>query len=170
MAEHVLYKTGDKDAPDVIKDANGEVVLGLCRYCNKGEIELLEHPECPAFVDCHTCGGSGFSGHGTGYGDVCPTCGGLKVELVDPNDPVVEIEVMDDVVDSGFKFEPMRFGCWFEPGQVVRLKSGGPLMTVEAILHDDKNAPIVVCTWFNGGIAEEADFYETSLKLVGGDS
>lgn len=63
-----------------------------------------------------------------------------------------------------------RFGCWFEPGQVVRLKSGGPLMTVEAILHDDKNAPIVVCTWFNGGIAEEADFYETSLKLVGGDS
>lgn len=37
---HDLYKTGDPDAPDVIKDRNGEVVLGLCRRCNKGEIEL----------------------------------------------------------------------------------------------------------------------------------
>lgn len=37
---HVLFKTGDADAPEVIKDRNGEVVLGLCRHCNKGEIEL----------------------------------------------------------------------------------------------------------------------------------
>lgn len=37
---HDLYKTGDADAPDVIKDRNGEVVLGLCRRCNKGEVEL----------------------------------------------------------------------------------------------------------------------------------
>lgn len=37
---HVLYKTGDKDAPDSIKDSNGEVVLGLCRICRRGESEL----------------------------------------------------------------------------------------------------------------------------------
>jgi hypothetical protein len=39
---HVLYETGDKDAPDCIKDRNGEVVLGLCRICGRGEIELEE--------------------------------------------------------------------------------------------------------------------------------
>lgn len=38
--EHDLYKTGDADAPSVIKDSNGEVVLGLCRRCGKGECEL----------------------------------------------------------------------------------------------------------------------------------
>lgn len=37
---HNLYKTGDADAPEVIKDRNSEVVLGLCRDCGKGEIEL----------------------------------------------------------------------------------------------------------------------------------
>lgn len=28
-------------------------------------------------VECENCGGSGFSGYGTGYGSVCDTCGGL---------------------------------------------------------------------------------------------
>jgi hypothetical protein len=28
--------------------------------------------------DCKVCGGSGFSGRGTGYDDVCAECGGLK--------------------------------------------------------------------------------------------
>lgn len=37
---HILYKTGDKDAPDSIKDDNGEVVLGLCRVCGRGECQL----------------------------------------------------------------------------------------------------------------------------------
>ena len=27
---------------------------------------------------CETCGGSGFSGRGSGYDDVCGECGGLK--------------------------------------------------------------------------------------------
>jgi hypothetical protein len=40
--QHVLYETSDADAPDVIKDRNGEVVLGLCRVCGRGEIELSE--------------------------------------------------------------------------------------------------------------------------------
>lgn len=38
--DHLLYETSDPDAPDCIKDSNGEVVLGLCRRCNRGEIEL----------------------------------------------------------------------------------------------------------------------------------
>lgn len=29
-------------------------------------------------IPCHVCRGSGFSGLGTGYGDVCSECGGLK--------------------------------------------------------------------------------------------
>lgn len=28
--------------------------------------------------ECSRCGGSGFSGRGTGYGDVCAECGGQK--------------------------------------------------------------------------------------------
>jgi len=40
MKQHVLYRTGDKDAPTEIKDRNGEVVLQLCRVCGKSEIEL----------------------------------------------------------------------------------------------------------------------------------
>jgi hypothetical protein len=40
--EHDLYKDGDPDAPAGIKDANGEVVLGLCRRCGRAEAELVE--------------------------------------------------------------------------------------------------------------------------------
>jgi hypothetical protein len=29
-------------------------------------------------VSCATCGGSGFSGHESGYGDVCSECGGCR--------------------------------------------------------------------------------------------
>ncbi len=29
-------------------------------------------------IACGTCGGSGFSGRGSGYGDVCGECGGLR--------------------------------------------------------------------------------------------
>ena len=42
MREHVLYETKDKDAPDVIRDRNGEVVLGLCKVCGRAEVELDE--------------------------------------------------------------------------------------------------------------------------------
>ena len=38
---HVLYKTGDADAPNsIVRD--GEVVLDLCRLCGKAECELDE--------------------------------------------------------------------------------------------------------------------------------
>lgn len=39
---HVLYEKGDIDAPDVIKDRNGDITLGLCKVCGKGEAELSE--------------------------------------------------------------------------------------------------------------------------------
>lgn len=42
--EHVLYETGDADAPNAIKDRNGDVVLALCRNCDKSEIDL--HGPC----------------------------------------------------------------------------------------------------------------------------
>lgn len=37
---HNLYRDGDPRAPDSIKDRNGEVVLGLCKRCGRGEADL----------------------------------------------------------------------------------------------------------------------------------
>jgi hypothetical protein len=37
---HDLYTDADKDRPDVICDSNGQVVLGLCKRCGRGEAEL----------------------------------------------------------------------------------------------------------------------------------
>lgn len=42
MTEHELYKTGDADAPDAIKDRNGEVALNCCRKCGRGESDLTQ--------------------------------------------------------------------------------------------------------------------------------
>ncbi|HBS81057.1 MAG TPA: hypothetical protein DD989_20785, partial [Pseudomonas sp.] len=39
---HDLYRTSDEDAPESIKDRNGEVVLDLCRKCGRGEVELKD--------------------------------------------------------------------------------------------------------------------------------
>jgi len=38
--DHLLYKTGDTDCPPQILDRNGEVVLGLCRFCGEAEGDL----------------------------------------------------------------------------------------------------------------------------------
>lgn len=50
----------------------------------------------------------------------------------------------------------------FSPGDVVRLKSGGPEMTVKAA----DNPAEVECQWFNGKDNKEAWFPETSLEKV----
>lgn len=42
MKNHNLYKTGDLDAPSIIKDQNGEVVLAMCRDCKRAESDLPE--------------------------------------------------------------------------------------------------------------------------------
>lgn len=44
--KHVFYKTEDKDAPQVVKDRNDEVVLSMCRHCKQAEADLQEY--CPA--------------------------------------------------------------------------------------------------------------------------
>lgn len=40
--------------------------IPFCQACEEG------------WPECGICGGSGFSGQGSGYGDVCSECGGLK--------------------------------------------------------------------------------------------
>lgn len=53
-AAHVLYKDGDDDAPNTIKDSNGDIALGLCRICGAGEIELEKPcftPDVPELVE-----------------------------------------------------------------------------------------------------------------------
>lgn len=61
---HNLYKTGDADAPDQIRDRNGSVALDMCRDCGRGEIELSE--PCDNRI-CRICDG----GPGNGCGCNC---------------------------------------------------------------------------------------------------
>ncbi|MCP3017443.1 hypothetical protein [Cupriavidus basilensis] len=37
---HTLYEKGDPDAPESIKDRNGDIALRLCKICGRGEFEL----------------------------------------------------------------------------------------------------------------------------------
>jgi uncharacterized protein YodC (DUF2158 family) len=46
----------------------------------------------------------------------------------------------------------------FKPGDTVRLKSGGPLMTVKSIEGDD-----VICVWFEGKAKKESRFKAVTL-------
>lgn len=46
--KHDLINTGDADSHKAIEDSNGEVVLGQCRVCRRGESELdLDGGVCP---------------------------------------------------------------------------------------------------------------------------
>ncbi len=42
-------------------------------------------------------------------------------------------------------------------GDVVRLKSGGPLMTITGFTCNEKEN-FLSCKWFDGGSVQEADF------------
>lgn len=59
----------------------------------------------------------------------------------------------------------------FKKGDVVRLKSGGPDMTVtfadEVVFSHGKNALIVACTWFSGKTLETGKFAPELLVLAG---
>lgn len=44
--EHDLYATGDEGIPECARDGNGEVTLGICRNCGRGESELDDEPVC----------------------------------------------------------------------------------------------------------------------------
>lgn len=43
--KHILFETEDKDAPDSIRDRNGEVCLDLCKVCHGAEACLPTN--CP---------------------------------------------------------------------------------------------------------------------------
>ena len=50
-----------------------------CDHCG-------EHVNSKRCKCCNTCGNSGFSGHGTGYDDVCSDCGGQSAIPAGPSD------------------------------------------------------------------------------------
>ncbi len=47
----------------------------------------------------------------------------------------------------------------FKSGDTVKVKSGGPLMTVKSTEGDD-----VICVWFEGKNKKESRFKSTTLK------
>jgi len=56
--------------------------------------------------------------------------------------------------------DPINTDSPFAAGTLVRLKSGGPAMTV---LGESKHAPFVVCCWFWRGKYYENEFYAYAL-------
>lgn len=49
----------------------------------------------------------------------------------------------------------------FKEGDVVQLKSGGPLMTIISKYDDDS----FNCTWFDGSIPKSSVFPKTALEI-----
>lgn len=54
----------------------------------------------------------------------------------------------------------------FRPGDVVRLKSGGPKMTVTSMGDDGYGKMKVWCDWFDGTRKMDNDFEPSSLAHV----
>ncbi len=54
----------------------------------------------------------------------------------------------------------------FFTGQTVKLKSGGPPMTVVGLLSFDMNPNTYLCQWFAGKVYRQATFPEENLKLT----
>lgn len=52
----------------------------------------------------------------------------------------------------------------FQVGDVVRLKSGGPAMTVENTGKDGVGKPYVRCTWFNDATKASESFAPAALE------
>ena len=50
----------------------------------------------------------------------------------------------------------------FKPGDIVRLKSGGPDMTVERV-HDTREGASYFCSWFAGAKDNHKGFQEAAL-------
>lgn len=55
----------------------------------------------------------------------------------------------------------------FKAGDKVRLKSGGPAMTVEQVGNDSMtNDPMVWCVWFVGTKLEKETFAPATLEIA----
>jgi uncharacterized protein YodC (DUF2158 family) len=55
----------------------------------------------------------------------------------------------------------------FKPGDIVQLKSGGPIMTVSAVGTDFSARMKVWCQWFDGPTKKESGFEPATLKSAG---
>jgi hypothetical protein len=66
------FAAGIKAAEEIARNHVGEIARKIA-----DAIRALR-PVAPAERPCPVCGGSGFSGHGTGYDDVCSECGGQR--------------------------------------------------------------------------------------------
>lgn len=56
----------------------------------------------------------------------------------------------------------------FKPGDVVKLKSGGPAMTVNAVGEQFGGGIRVWCDWFEGSKKFSSDFEPSALKHASG--
>jgi uncharacterized protein YodC (DUF2158 family) len=54
----------------------------------------------------------------------------------------------------------------FSTGQTVKLKSGGPVMTVMGTNAFGLNPNMYVCQWFSGKSYKQAEFPALNLKLA----
>ncbi len=57
----------------------------------------------------------------------------------------------------------------FKPGNLVVLKSGGPIMTVDAVntdIFDDNKVTGIVCVWFVGEKLERVRFAQDAIELA----
>jgi len=55
----------------------------------------------------------------------------------------------------------------FRSGNLVVLKSGGPVMTVDAVntdIFDDNKVTGIVCVWFIGGSLQRARFEQDAIE------
>lgn len=107
VAEHDLYHNGDPDAPAAIKDANGDVVLGLCRRCGRAEAELTE--PCAFRTSAAELGLVGLDQYGKALRDVGTAFRNMghfssRCELGRPpryDGPSVEVGEVEGVVIQG---------------------------------------------------------------------
>jgi len=51
MTDHVLYKDGDVDRPDMICDRNGRTAISCCRLCGAFESDLFNYKTCEEYEE-----------------------------------------------------------------------------------------------------------------------
>jgi len=112
VTRHRVYRTGDPDAPSVVKDWNGHVALDMCRDCGKGESELSgpcvwltplvvaiareAYDERPG-RKCEACGGRGFPKRDPRLDcDACHGTGRIEDRTLDPDRLAVLRDALED--------------------------------------------------------------------------
>jgi uncharacterized protein YodC (DUF2158 family) len=56
----------------------------------------------------------------------------------------------------------------FSLGEIVRLKSGGPKMTISHFIKSTTHIQMVCCTWFDvDNILHREEFEQNQLQLIG---